>query len=79
MTLWNAELFSVTDVNNANYTLNQSNCMKIYIKWHQRICEIILMENSQKLFSWKKSVYLGTVKIAILSPKCHIGNIFTEI
>ena len=29
MTLWNVELFSVTDVNNAEYILNQSNCRKI--------------------------------------------------
>ena len=33
-----------------------------------------------KNYSLRNSfVYLGTVKIAILSPERHIGNIFTEV
>ena len=64
MTLWNVELFSVTD---ALVTL-KSNSRKIKIR------EIILKGRSEKIFSGKKFVYLGTVN---LSPEHHIGNIFT--
>ena len=44
----------------------------------QTVSEIILTGNSQKKFSGN-FFYYGTVKIAILSPQCHIEDIFTEI
>ena len=40
--------------------------------------EIILTGNSKKLFTGKQFVYLGTVKIAILSSERHIGNILQK-
>ena len=59
MTLWNVELFSVTD---ALITLN--------IPSTNQIAENYSLRNS--LFIWE-------LKIAILSPERHIGNISTEI
>ena len=51
-TLWNVELFSVTD---ALITLNIPSTNQIAGKWkfRQGVREIILTGNSQKLFSWK--------------------------